>query len=100
MLPKQAYRQIIPSPYLQALRQHQSRQTPMPTASPTSVGETSTPTLPPYPRFQFDPTDTEPLIMKAKRFDTLSKRDVTEAQRLQALPYIRRHLQSNHNQTF
>ena len=50
--------------------------------------------MPPYPVFPFDPEDTEPLMEKAKRFDMINGRQVTDEERLQALPFIRRNLQS------
>ena len=55
--------------------------------------------MPPYPVFPFDPEDTEPLMDKAKRFDMIKGRQVTDEERLHALPFIRRNLQSKQQKT-
>ena len=96
--PRQVYRQIIPHEYIQALQQYQPQQTQSPTTAPTIAGQTVSPTMPPYPVFPFDPEDTEPLMEKAKRFDMIIGRLVTDEERLKALPFIRRRLQSKKQQ--
>ena len=100
VFPRQVYRQIVPHEYLDALRHYQPQVTQTPTTSPTIAGETLSPTLPPYPVFPFDPEDTEPLMEKAKRFDMVTGRLVTDEERLRALPFIRRNLQSKQHKSW